>query len=1425
MASLFDIGKSGLNSYRQALTVTGQNIANLNTEGYKRREASLEEVAVAKGGITNKAEGSGSGVRVSSIRRSFDEFLLNKARSASAGAEASISYYESIKRLENVLLPGDNNLGNSIGRFYDSLQEIVAAPADLGPRTIALEQGRVLAGEFQQVAKVVDELHDGVTTQISQQLQMVNGFAAQLASLNQQLSGTGANSQNNSLLDKRDAIIDSISEYVGVSVELSDSGVASLTIGSSGRGPVLLEGNRSQNLSFVANASEVTFFCSSASKAIATNQVDDGSLSGLSRAYSNISDTMNDVDHLAFSFVQDMNALHSQGIDLEGNTGKMLFRDLDVNLQPNPANISDVSAEFTVFDHSAISQEKVVFTYQSENRIWTGRLDNGTIVASGRDKIQLSGLEINFKGQPENFDEVIMDPLTGTASGVSLAINRPQDFAAASARVVYADPSNASAATIEIETGAAPAASGLSSISDVFANNASSVAATQFMDGGAVAVIPAGASAAEFMSLIQQSSLRFTIGESELSSVSSLALEISSEDGSGNTVVTDYTFTLDQSNFDTDSDGWNSLRQIADLLNRGAITGADGSGNTFSLADLGGFASGVGGNLSINLSEDEFSSGDIGLTAGTTVSAVVKSRNETASDIQVFTREGRHIAGTALSGDSLAEWQDDVANGLPFNDGAEYRDDYLNLSGDEGYMGVAITIGDDASEILLDVNNKSNQMTILEPSSLTTGDVHQLTFDDGAGNVLTLTPSALSTIVAGDALQALYDVTQESGFEDLGFSFSYDTNNSQLIVSRDDLVDFSVVYKSETATFDDFVLPSTSTDDTDTFTLSVDGGNIVTTAAATYSSNTEIAEALQTALTTAGITTYTIAVDDDDYIVLEYADIANQTATAYALTYNGSGTGGSNGTGTILDGNDAVLSVSIDGGATLADISKTAVTSDISSLESTEDNSQITFQALDGIDTNELSPDGLSASAQTLSYSVTVGDLTATVTSLGSNPMTGSSVAAAIIDELRSNAPQASVIGLANLDAAFSFTLSDFDLDESTLHSQGLAFVEYLDETYKLTSDGSTVTVSGGPNFLRSLTYTSGTETVSGYLRELPDDGDEVLIEFESQQYTIAMEDGEVSISGGEADRLTVFIDGNNLLNIVSNSGTISKSDITIVDEADVSGNEDAAARFGLMASGVEPTTSFSDASYTALHFDIALDGDTIIATGSNDAEPPIISGTAQSLAGQRITLQDLPDEELIVFVGSTGAKRITAQYDLSPSETVTVPSDITIKVVDADEKTIEFIDTATGTSMATRQLDDLGQATALSLATTIYGDIALDDLFFADNNFDGVGDARAMQDLISLQTASDRSDGRGGFREMFTNAMAKLGTKVQTGELAVESSAALREASREAEAAYSGVNLDTEAALLIEQQQAYQASARVLSTARDLFETLIQSL
>ena len=137
MASLIDIGKSGLQSYRQALAVTGQNISNINTDGYKRRSADLEEVTANKGGISSTNKQTGLGVRIAGIRRSFDEFLLNKARSATTYSETNQKYLSTIKQLEDILLPGDSNLGNMIANFFDGLQEIAASPADLAPRVAA----------------------------------------------------------------------------------------------------------------------------------------------------------------------------------------------------------------------------------------------------------------------------------------------------------------------------------------------------------------------------------------------------------------------------------------------------------------------------------------------------------------------------------------------------------------------------------------------------------------------------------------------------------------------------------------------------------------------------------------------------------------------------------------------------------------------------------------------------------------------------------------------------------------------------------------------------------------------------------------------------------------------------------------------------------------------------------------------------------------------------------------------------------------------------------------------------------------------------------------------------------------------------------------------------------------------------------------
>ena len=72
MASLMDIGRSAVTAQREALNVTGQNIANIETEGYRRRDASLTEVIGNQSELTAKTSQTGLGVQLSDVQRAFN---------------------------------------------------------------------------------------------------------------------------------------------------------------------------------------------------------------------------------------------------------------------------------------------------------------------------------------------------------------------------------------------------------------------------------------------------------------------------------------------------------------------------------------------------------------------------------------------------------------------------------------------------------------------------------------------------------------------------------------------------------------------------------------------------------------------------------------------------------------------------------------------------------------------------------------------------------------------------------------------------------------------------------------------------------------------------------------------------------------------------------------------------------------------------------------------------------------------------------------------------------------------------------------------------------------------------------------------------------------------------------------------------------
>ena len=71
---------------------------------------------------------------------------------------------------------------------------------------------------------------------------------------------------------------------------------------------------------------------------------------------------------------------------------------------------------------------------------------------------------------------------------------------------------------------------------------------------------------------------------------------------------------------------------------------------------------------------------------------------------------------------------------------------------------------------------------------------------------------------------------------------------------------------------------------------------------------------------------------------------------------------------------------------------------------------------------------------------------------------------------------------------------------------------------------------------------------------------------------------------------------------------------------------------------------------------------------------------------------------------------------------------------------------------------------------------------------------------------------------------IGNLGVAVQGGKTAASISSSLSKTSEQTLASTTGVNLDEEAARLIQFQQSYQAAAKVLQIAQSLFDTLLQT-
>ena len=249
---LLNIGQSALNASQAWISVTGNNLANADTEGYSRQYVDQRDA----GGLTAKPGAQGLGVNAQQIMRFFDSFL---ERSYVRQATNSARWDEQdtiMTSLENIFNESNRaGLSSSLNKFFTAWQDLPLRPEDAATRESLLSYADNLSDMFGSTMDGIKAIQKEMDVSIGQTVDRVNDISKAIADLNRQITSNTVDgvSNPNSLLDKRDQLVRELASLADV--ETIDNGKGNFRVQLS-NGQPLVDGQNSYELKIMGPQAE-----------------------------------------------------------------------------------------------------------------------------------------------------------------------------------------------------------------------------------------------------------------------------------------------------------------------------------------------------------------------------------------------------------------------------------------------------------------------------------------------------------------------------------------------------------------------------------------------------------------------------------------------------------------------------------------------------------------------------------------------------------------------------------------------------------------------------------------------------------------------------------------------------------------------------------------------------------------------------------------------------------------------------------------------------------------------------------------------------------------------------------------------------------------------------------------------------------------
>lgn len=325
ITSILNIAKNSLLATQTSIQTTSHNIANVNTKGYSRQEAVLEEATP----IPTDIGFMGDGVRVKGIIRYADKHLENVI----ADKNSSLDQYETVEkyltRIESVYNDNNSQLSSKISQFFNGWHDLSTDPTSVPVRTNIAMKGENLARTIRDMYDELKGLQLELDNNITREVGEINNLLKSIAELNNKVFQGGiSGGEAGDYMDQRAELFKSLSGKMDVmSVEDPHGRLTILT----GQGKVLVDGNQHWDLAAIQNGQtgfqDVAWTDSSGNKVDITGEIRAGKLKALMDTRdSTIGDTLiGDLDELARSLMTEVNQIHRGGVNLNGTTDVPFF--------------------------------------------------------------------------------------------------------------------------------------------------------------------------------------------------------------------------------------------------------------------------------------------------------------------------------------------------------------------------------------------------------------------------------------------------------------------------------------------------------------------------------------------------------------------------------------------------------------------------------------------------------------------------------------------------------------------------------------------------------------------------------------------------------------------------------------------------------------------------------------------------------------------------------------------------------------------------------------------------------------------------------------------------------------------------------------------------------------------------------------------